>query len=1060
MPKGLDNLKHIVVLMMSCRSFDHMLGGLKAKLPSVDGLTGDESNPDISGDLVRVLPNAEYRGLLPRDPAHHFPGVDLQIFGGNSEEKRIANMQGFVKSYAQQGASSADARLVMNYFSPEKIPVLTTLAAEFAVCNRWFSAIPGPTLCNRTFAHFGTSFGDVGMSHTKGLGGSLDTKVVGIFERMREHGFSAKYYRYDNVSALGGLSAEALPLGTFEEYLSDCAYGALPDYSFVEPNFSDHPGPEGGQLLATDQHPDHHVLAGDNFIGSVYDAIRINPELWSSTALLIVYDTHGGFYDHVPPPPCIPDGYVASAGQTGTGFPFSFDRLGVRVPAVICSPWIPRGTVMDDILEHASIPATITAHFLGNFDQRTEREKRSNTFLGSFSDAMRADSDCVFFPTADRSKRIAQKLPIVQTSTPTQSADTPTSPPARMVDTPEAVNGPSPYVARDRWTIDDALGHSAYAYAIYRFLTAKETRPPLAISIQAPWGGGKTSLMRMIQSNLDPDALARADRTSTRTQTFVGKATVKHVLDELEEVSNKSSRNRQEAALPESRDPSKPTPQTQIPPIQKKGERRVTVWFNAWKYESTAQVWAGLADCIVQQIGERLSPVARELFWFRLQLRRFDTAVIRNKVFHEVVATFIPRLLKWSWAYLAGICALAFSAAKHSWPTAIGVLAGELTIGAIQFWKAKSDTEAAPARISLGDLVRAPDYSANLGFVHEVAEDMKRVFAAIPHKDLPMVIFIDDLDRCSPGKVASVVEAINLFLAGEFPDCMFVLGIDDEMIAAALDKAHGDVIAKLPTYSKTSSIGWRFMDKFVQLPFVIPLPAQRDLAKYVTSLLSDDGLIATVTLEALDEAARVVEQHSASSMSPEQVVQTVLTNRDLTPERKQALETDVKIIQDMNENIKRFTDHEDSIRALISRHAKHYFNNPRDMKRFINLFRFYYFLRAARLAQGETAASLEQLCRWLVFSLKWPEVVRWLRRQSVSPNEDSLSSLAILEEMAESSKDFSVWQTSVGTSLNMNMEEALWLSDRSFYDFFRQEVSDFPPKQRLSSCLKEDTGIW
>jgi phospholipase C len=115
MPAGLHNLEHIVVLMMENRSFDHMLGGLslvmenaQKKYPKINGLTGSESNPDANGEPVRVQPNAKFQGQLDHDPDHHFPGVDLQIFGGaRPGPGRVANMQGFIKSYATQGTSPA-----------------------------------------------------------------------------------------------------------------------------------------------------------------------------------------------------------------------------------------------------------------------------------------------------------------------------------------------------------------------------------------------------------------------------------------------------------------------------------------------------------------------------------------------------------------------------------------------------------------------------------------------------------------------------------------------------------------------------------------------------------------------------------------------------------------------------------------------------------------------------------------------------------------------------------------------------------------------------------------
>src|SRR5712692_3540897 len=145
MSRGTENLKHIVVLMMENRSFDHMLGGLKGQFPTINGLSGNEQNPDADGNMVTVAPNATYQGQLGADPDHHFPGVDLQIFGGTPPGPgRVANMQGFVKSYATRTKRPQDSHQIMNYFPPKMVPVLTNLATEYAVFNGWFSSIPGP----------------------------------------------------------------------------------------------------------------------------------------------------------------------------------------------------------------------------------------------------------------------------------------------------------------------------------------------------------------------------------------------------------------------------------------------------------------------------------------------------------------------------------------------------------------------------------------------------------------------------------------------------------------------------------------------------------------------------------------------------------------------------------------------------------------------------------------------------------------------------------------------------------------------------------------------------
>jgi phospholipase C len=205
-----------------------------------------------------------------------------------------------------------------------------------------------------------------------------------IYMRMVKAGKSAKIYYFDEKSGTLGMTFLLLDqpqvFGTYEQFKSDCAAGTLPDYSFIEPNYTDHAG-KGGQLIASDQHPDHNVFAGEAFIAEVYENIRSNQQLWESTLLLIVYDEHGGTYDHVVPPAIAPHGYTDAT----TGF--QFDRLGVRVPAVLVSPWIPPGSVIDTLFEHASIPGTVTRQFIGDpaTNSTSPREQNAASFLDVLS---------------------------------------------------------------------------------------------------------------------------------------------------------------------------------------------------------------------------------------------------------------------------------------------------------------------------------------------------------------------------------------------------------------------------------------------------------------------------------------------------------------------------------------------------------------------------------------------------------------------------------------------------------------------------------------------------
>ena len=380
MPPGLDNLKHIVVLMMENRSFDHMLGSLTAVNPQIDGISPALSNPDTTGAAVQPQPLAEFQGQLDPDPDHHFPAVDLQIFGGDTSPTRVANMQGFVRSYFNQQQDVGHSQKIMYYFAQSQLPVLTTLALEFAVFNRWFASIPGPTICNRAFAHYGTSFGRVDMDLLY-----VNEPFQSIYNRLINANpkRTAKLYYYDTTSSTmeitNLLQNQPELFGSYQQFLGDCSSGNLPDYSFVEPNYNDHDS-DAGEEVASDQHPDHNIQAGELFIASVYKAIKSSP-LWPNTALLVVYDEHGGIYDHVVPPPCTPDQFTASANDTGTGMPFAFDRLGVRVPAILISPWIPAGTVVNRVFDHASIPATITKFFLGAFSPRSPRETSADVFI-------------------------------------------------------------------------------------------------------------------------------------------------------------------------------------------------------------------------------------------------------------------------------------------------------------------------------------------------------------------------------------------------------------------------------------------------------------------------------------------------------------------------------------------------------------------------------------------------------------------------------------------------------------------------------------------------------
>ena len=383
-------IEHLVVLMMENRSFDHIFGFLKSNAWPIDGLNGNETNPDSQGTAVRVTPNAEHQGDLLPDPPHDFLSVNQQIFG-NLAGTGQPTMQGFVKAYEGKTKNVQKSHNVMKCFGPGRLPNLQTLGQQYAVCDRWFASVPGPTLPNRAFSMGATSLGRVDMNPNY-----LSLKT--IFQLLDEHSVSSKIYYTDYTL---GLAVEFILkrakkfLFFLEDFETDCKKNKLPALSFVEPRFNDLFTSEDA-FPASDQHPDHNMRLGERVINFVYEAVRKNKQTWESTLLLITYDEHGGLYDHVAPPETVNPGDKPIDSTI-----FDFKRLGVRVPAVLVSPFIEKGTIIHDVFDHTSIIATARKLFIPEWEKfpLTERDRNARTFEG-FLNLSSPRTDKVKFPKA------------------------------------------------------------------------------------------------------------------------------------------------------------------------------------------------------------------------------------------------------------------------------------------------------------------------------------------------------------------------------------------------------------------------------------------------------------------------------------------------------------------------------------------------------------------------------------------------------------------------------------------------------------------------------------
>jgi len=365
-------IKQWIVVMMENRSFDHMLGFLKALNPEIEGLDGTESNPynpfDPNSPRVKVNP---YSPDIDPNAGHSLDATTEEVFGGaNMTNVTVPPMSGFVA--AAESMTKGWGPEVMSCFNHTSLPILSTLAMEYTLFDHWHSSLPGPTEPNRAFLQSCSSNGVTDNDpETLTLGFPQRT----IYQNLMAGGLNWTVWYEEFPTALFMRQIRDYPFNfaTLESFYSACEDGTLPDYSFVEPRYFS----VLDELLGNDQHPNHEISQGELFLKNIYEAVRASPQ-WDSTALIITYDEHGGYYDHVPTPLNIPN----PDGIVSTDPPFDFKRSGIRVPTIVVSPWVEKGRVIHRPVngptptseyEHCSIAATMKKiynlpQFLNNRD--------------------------------------------------------------------------------------------------------------------------------------------------------------------------------------------------------------------------------------------------------------------------------------------------------------------------------------------------------------------------------------------------------------------------------------------------------------------------------------------------------------------------------------------------------------------------------------------------------------------------------------------------------------------------------------------------------------------
>ena len=362
----LDQHTSIVVVMMENRSYDHMLGDLMNARPrpsnGYDGAPAGIQNAGVAG-FLRGVPTVRTRDIrigtaIPVSPRHSFNGTLFQIGDGTDAGRGTGDMQGFARDLYSRSDSP---QLALTVYGEEELSVHYKLADEFCVCDRWFAAHPGPTWPNRFATIMGKipeldnfEIDDPRLGYLKQRNVFDVLTSAGIDWRVFESDLSLvrmfDRYRLDD--------RHVVPIDDGKDGLEATLRkpGALPRVMFIEPNFTDIPPLN----TADDDHPPADLKHGQAFLSRVCDLLW-DTGRFRDILLVITYDEHGGFYDHVPPPGT-PKGEQITFGPLIEGGP---THLGVRVPTFVISPFVSAGKIDRTIFDHTSILKTILLHNRG-----------------------------------------------------------------------------------------------------------------------------------------------------------------------------------------------------------------------------------------------------------------------------------------------------------------------------------------------------------------------------------------------------------------------------------------------------------------------------------------------------------------------------------------------------------------------------------------------------------------------------------------------------------------------------------------------------------------------
>ena len=390
LPAGTDTIpqiEHIVVLMMENHSYDNKLGMLRR--PGADGFRLNRdgrptaTNPYADGRIQHAF----------RMPTTCQNGTVTQEWGNSHTQYDNGKMDGFVVT---SGAES------MGYWQQADQPFYYSMAREFPIADRYFCSVLGQTYPNRRYLLAATSIGQINDTEPA----LTDYPANGtIFDQLNAHGLAWKDYYSTLPSVLlypplyFKSQANVVPVADF---FTDAAAGTLPAYSLVEPNYG----------TQSEEDP-QNIVGGEAFAASVINAVMSGPA-WRRTLLIWTYDEHGGYFDHVPPPPALAPDDIPPEVPAGESAYNGFAQYGFRVPMAVISPWSRPGYVSHRVNDHTSICALVEAKW--NLPAMTYRDANAGNLL---------DMVDLRFPAFGRPPRLAEPL---QESDPSSLACSATGP--------------------------------------------------------------------------------------------------------------------------------------------------------------------------------------------------------------------------------------------------------------------------------------------------------------------------------------------------------------------------------------------------------------------------------------------------------------------------------------------------------------------------------------------------------------------------------------------------------------------------------------------------------